>query len=97
MHVALCEYAGSNSPSTFLHALFYCLHLCHRYVAERGSGAQLMHVEKIDEAYNLKPLPPSLKPIPQLTAATHMDGSTEKKSFQTQPEKPLPINARVPR
>ncbi|WAR22045.1 TEP1-like protein, partial [Mya arenaria] len=28
-----------------------------RFIAERGDGGQLRHVEKIDEAFNLKPLP----------------------------------------
>ncbi|XP_035668801.1 telomerase protein component 1-like [Branchiostoma floridae] len=28
-----------------------------RFIAERGSGAQLTHVENIDQAYNLKPVP----------------------------------------
>ncbi|XP_053406458.1 telomerase protein component 1-like [Mercenaria mercenaria] len=37
-----------------------------RFIAERGEGGQLRHIEKIDEAFNLKPLPsaPGEKPAP---------------------------------
>jgi len=37
-----------------------------RFIAERGDGGQLRHVENIDQAFNLKPMPvtPADKPAP---------------------------------
>eukprot|EP00058_Branchiostoma_floridae_P011084 XP_002596572.1 hypothetical protein BRAFLDRAFT_128562 [Branchiostoma floridae] len=45
-----------------------------RFIAERGSGAQLTHVENIDQAYNLKPVP--IAAISRSTAATEELQST---------------------
>ena len=52
-----------------------CLFLC-RFIAERGEGGQLRHIEMIDEKYNLKavpnvlgegkPAPPKLSPMNSL-------------------------------
>lgn len=56
---------------------------CFRFIAERGEGGQLRHIEKIDEAFNLKALPsaPGDKPAPpKLTV-----------------EKPLQITSQTPR
>ena len=56
-----------------------------RFVAERGSAGQLVHVEKIDEAYNLKPMPGL---APDRPAA---------KINAPNPERPLPVPALKPR
>ncbi|KAK7488729.1 hypothetical protein BaRGS_00020026 [Batillaria attramentaria] len=56
-----------------------------RFIAERGSGGQLLHVENIDTAFNLlTPTPIALE-------------SADKQSPAFTPEKPLPVSAMVPR
>ena len=35
-----------------------------RFVAERGDSGQLLHVEKIDAAYNLQAMPTGLQKLP---------------------------------
>ena len=55
----------------------------HRFIAERGDGGQLRHVENIDEAFHLKPMPPVMG---------------EKKSVQTLDiARPLPVTNNTPR
>ncbi|KAJ8317249.1 hypothetical protein KUTeg_005153 [Tegillarca granosa] len=56
-----------------------------RFIAERGDGGQLMHVEKIDELFNLKSLP---------TLAVER---IEKPKSKPSPETPLPIVSNTPR
>ncbi|KAK3095524.1 hypothetical protein FSP39_015646 [Pinctada imbricata] len=54
-----------------------------RFIAERGEGGQLMHVEKIDEAFNLKSLAtPALEKVPKPAIS---------------PEKSLPVVSNAPR
>lgn len=47
----LFQYLFWNTGFTLTFALF-----SFRFIAERGEGGQLIHVEKIDEAFHLKPL-----------------------------------------
>ena len=56
-----------------------------RFIAERGDGGQLMYIDKIDEAYNLKPMP---------NVALTM---SKKSVFTPAPEKPINIVAKAPR
>lgn len=55
-----------------------------RFIAERGEGGQLIHVEKIDDAYNLKPL---------------AGATTENVRFvpSSDPERPLSLLSGKPR
>jgi len=48
LKICLCDYF-----------LFSILCVIRRFIAERGESGQLVHVEKIDEAYKLKSLPQS--------------------------------------
>ena len=61
------------------------LSLMVRFVAERGEGAQLTHVENIHRSYELKPLP--------RLAAT----AGPKKLSRPSPEQPLPLMSTTPR
>ncbi|XP_033757244.1 LOW QUALITY PROTEIN: telomerase protein component 1-like [Pecten maximus] len=54
-----------------------------RFIAERGEGGQLRHVEKIDEAFDLRPMP-----------ATSSDRGNKPKLER--PAKPLPIVSNSP-
>ena len=56
-----------------------------RFIAERGDGGQLTYIDKVDEAYNLKPMP-------------NVGLTMNKKSvFTPAPEKPISIVAKAPR
>lgn len=61
----------------------FCTKYPHRFIAERGGGGQLRHVENIDEAFNLNPMPAVMG---------------EKKLIQ-KPDiaRPLPLTAQTPR
>lgn len=57
-----------------------------RFIAERGDGGQLRHVENIDEAFKLKPLPPVVgekKPTQKLEIARLMPVTTQTPSWRT--------------
>ena len=58
----------------------------HRFVAERGNKGQLTHVENIDVAYNLKPLPRQ----PSGTI-------TKQKEVENRIERPLAVTSCIPR
>ncbi len=47
-----------------------------RFIAERGDSAQLTFIDKIDEAYGLKPMP-------------HVALTMKKSALTASPEKPL--------
>ena len=54
----------------FAYIVFQCnilkIYFIDRFIAERGEGGQLMHVEKIDEAFKLKALATSaLEKVPK--------------------------------
>ena len=55
-----------------------------RFIAERGDSSQLMHVENIDQAFDLKPLPP-----------VALDSDEKMELMQLEP--PLPLKAYKPR
>ncbi|KAK3603040.1 hypothetical protein CHS0354_037788 [Potamilus streckersoni] len=59
-----------------------------RFIAERGDSGQLTHVEKIDEAFDLKPLPPTvqerlLKPAPKVKPPTPLPIFINKPSWRS--------------
>ena len=56
-----------------------------RFVAERGEGAQLTHIENIHRSYELKPMP--------RLAAT----PSRKRIARPSPEQPLPVMSTIPR
>lgn len=49
--LSLIKHWNIDISLTLTFALFF-----YRFIAERGEGGQLIHVEKIDDAYHLKPL-----------------------------------------
>ena len=59
-----------------------------RFVAERGDSGQLLHVEKVDSAYNLKATPTGLQLIP---------GAKRKMAKRDSIERPLKLTNFLPR
>ena len=57
-----------------------------RFVAERGDSAQVNYVDKIDVAYQLRPMP-------NTSALTQKDAT----KTQIQPERTLPLTTPTPR
>ena len=64
-----------------------------RFIAERGDGGQLLHVERIDDAYSLAPLPPGLLQQQQQAGA---GGKTTSRDVAAV-DRPLPLASFVPR
>ena len=67
-----------------------------RFIAERGDGGQLLHVEKIDVAYSLADLPPGLlQRMGHVTSSKAVAAATG--SGVGGVKRPLPLTRLVPR
>jgi hypothetical protein len=66
-----------------------------RFIAERGHGGQLLHVEKIDSAFNLKPMPNvGNQTVQQILPAVDPQKLIPIKSFQPRSVKDSCVSSR---